>query len=49
MKKTPDAKLLARFTAPMPSVEERKAKGKTLREKVPHKRHAESSNERKQP
>ena len=36
-----DAKALARFTAPMPSVEERKATGKALRAKVPHEQHAE--------
>jgi uncharacterized protein (DUF2252 family) len=41
MKKTPDAELLARFTAPMPSVEARQALGKSLREKVPHVQHAE--------
>jgi uncharacterized protein (DUF2252 family) len=41
MKKTRHAEMLARFTAPMPSVQERKAAGKALREKVPHDRHAE--------
>ena len=35
------AELLARFKAPMPSVEERKAAGKALRAKVPHERHAD--------
>ena len=35
------AELLARFTAPMPSVEERKAAGKALRAKVPHEQHAD--------
>jgi len=33
--------LLASFTAPRPSVEERLAAGKALRAKVPHERHAE--------
>jgi uncharacterized protein (DUF2252 family) len=33
--------LLKRFTAPMPSIEERMAAGKALREKVPHAAHAE--------
>jgi uncharacterized protein (DUF2252 family) len=37
----PYAALLARFKAPKPSVEERMAAGKALREKVPHERHAE--------
>jgi len=41
MKETPDTKLLARFTTPMPSVEGRKAAGKALREKVPHEKHAD--------
>lgn len=41
MKKTPDAALLARFTASMPSVPERKALGKALRAKVPHEQHGE--------
>jgi uncharacterized protein (DUF2252 family) len=41
MKKTPLAETLARFTVPTPSVQERKAAGKALREKVPHERHAE--------
>ena len=40
MTKTPDPKLLARYTSPMPSVEERKAAGKALREKTPHDQHA---------
>ncbi len=35
------AELLARFKAPMPSVEERKAAGKALRAKVPHELHAD--------
>lgn len=35
------AEVLARFTAPISSVEERKALGKALRAKVPHKQHAE--------
>jgi len=33
--------VLARYTAPMPSVEARKATGKALRAKVPHEQHAE--------
>ena len=33
--------LLARFKAPIPSVEERKAAGKALRAQVPHEQHAE--------
>jgi uncharacterized protein (DUF2252 family) len=41
MKKAPDAELLARFTAPRPTVVERMATGKALREKVPHALHAE--------
>jgi hypothetical protein len=41
MKRTPDAELLARFTAPMPSLEERTAAGKAMRVKVPHERHVE--------
>ena len=35
------AEVLARFTAPMPSVEERIAAGKALRGKVPHESHAD--------
>jgi uncharacterized protein (DUF2252 family) len=35
------AEVLAHFTSPMPSVEERMAAGKALRVKVPHDRHAE--------
>ncbi len=35
-----DAALLTRFTNPLPSVAERKAAGKALREKVPHAQHA---------
>jgi uncharacterized protein (DUF2252 family) len=35
------SELLARFKAPKPSVQERMATGKALREKVPHARHAE--------
>ena len=35
------AELLARFTTPMPSVEERKAAGKALRAKIPHVQHAD--------
>ena len=35
------AELLARFKAPMASVEERKAAGKALRAQVPHEQHAE--------
>jgi uncharacterized protein DUF2252 len=34
MKPAPDAKLLARFTAPLPSMAERMAKGKGLREQA---------------
>jgi uncharacterized protein (DUF2252 family) len=41
MKKNRHAEMLARFTVPMPSVRERMAAGKALREKVPHDRHAE--------
>jgi len=41
MKKSPDANLPARFTAPTPSVDERMAAGKALRGKVPHERHAD--------
>jgi uncharacterized protein (DUF2252 family) len=37
------AAILARFTAPVPSVGERMAAGKALRETVPHERHAEYS------
>ena len=36
-----NAEMLARFTTPMPSVEERMAAGKALRAKVPHERHAD--------
>jgi uncharacterized protein (DUF2252 family) len=36
-----NAEVLARFTDPMPSVEERKAAGKALRAKVPHEQHAD--------
>jgi uncharacterized protein (DUF2252 family) len=39
--KTPDVEPSARFTAPMPSAKERRAAGKVLRTKVPHKLHAE--------
>ena len=35
------AELLARFKAPVPSVEERKAAGKALRAKLPHELHAD--------
>jgi uncharacterized protein (DUF2252 family) len=41
MKAAPNAELLARFTAPLPSMAERMAQGKALREQVPHERHAE--------
>ena len=41
MKKTRHAEVLARFTAPTPSVQELMAAGKSLREKVPNKRDAE--------
>ena len=41
MKPAPDAELLARFTAPLPSMAERMAQGKALREQVPYERHAE--------
>jgi uncharacterized protein (DUF2252 family) len=40
MKKTPVIDSLVRFTTPVPSVAERKAAGKALRTKVPHKQHA---------
>ena len=40
VKKSADPKLLARYTAPMPSVGERKAAGKALRDHVPHAQHA---------
>jgi len=39
MKQTP-APRRSRYTDPLPSLEERKAAGKALREKVPHERHA---------
>jgi uncharacterized protein (DUF2252 family) len=35
------AEVLARFTTPMPSVEERMAAGKALRSRVPHESHAD--------
>ena len=41
MKPTRQAEMLARFTAPMPSVRERMAAGKALRTKVPHDQQAE--------
>jgi uncharacterized protein (DUF2252 family) len=41
--------MLARFTAPVPSVQERMAAGKALREKVPRNRHAEFSLHPKRP
>jgi len=40
IEKSADPKLLARYTTPMPSVEERKAAGKALRDQVPHAEHA---------
>jgi uncharacterized protein (DUF2252 family) len=36
-----DAELLARYTTQQPSVDERMAAGKALRQKVPHERHAD--------
>ena len=49
MRKSRHAEMLARFTVPVPSVLERMAAGKALREKVPHNRHAEFSLQPKRP
>ena len=43
------AEALAHFTSPAPSMSERKAAGKALREKLPRERHAEFTPGRRRP